>query len=90
MRCDRQVIASVLLPSVFAAPISQSFFRPAQLRHKHEIEVSESVMSSPISGTETALEDRNGNNHTNVHGGSNTNRDGVCHGDLHSGQWRLP
>ena len=53
----RQVIASVLLPYVFAAPIGQSFFRPAQLRHKHEIEVSESVMKSPVSGADTTLED---------------------------------
>lgn len=57
MRCDRQVLATVFISSVFAAPIGQSFFQPAQLRHKHEIEVSELVTKSPFSGTETTLEE---------------------------------
>ena len=55
MRCDRHVIASIFLPSVFAVPIGQTFFRHAQLRHKHEIEVSESVMNSPFSGADTTI-----------------------------------
>src|SRR5258706_9315540 len=55
MRCDRQVLVWVFIPSVFAAPIGQTFFKPAQLRHKHEIEVSESVANSPFQGLKRLL-----------------------------------
>ena len=55
MRCDHPVFGLVLIPSVFAAPIGQSFFRPAQLRHKHETEVSESVTNSPFQGLKRLL-----------------------------------
>jgi hypothetical protein len=55
MRCDRQVVISVLIPSVFAAPIGQSFFQPAQLRHKHEIEVSDLATNSPFQGLKLLL-----------------------------------
>ena len=55
MRCDCQVLVLAFIPFVFAAPIGQSFFRPAQLRHKHEIEVSESVANSPFQGLKRLL-----------------------------------
>jgi len=84
MCCNRQVLVSVFIPSVFAAPIGQSFFQPVQLRHKHEIEVSELVTNSPFQGLKRLFEDRKGNNHTDVHGGRAANGDGICHGGLHS------
>jgi hypothetical protein len=55
MCCNRHILVSVFIPSVFAAPIGQSFFQPAQLRHKHEIKVSELVANSPFQGLKPLL-----------------------------------
>jgi len=55
MRCDLQVLVLVFIPSVLTVPIGQSFFQPAQLRHKHEIEVSELVTNSPSQGLKLLL-----------------------------------